>query len=82
MWDNRFAELLRGHLPFLSPDEPLEQDARLRDFGLDSLATVELLAELEREYQVHFADQALSLETFATPAILWKTLSGLTGAAE
>jgi acyl carrier protein len=77
MWDTEFEKLLRRHLPFLSPDEPLEHDARLRDFGLDSLATVELLAELERGYQIRFSDQALSLETFETPAILWKALSAI-----
>ena len=75
MWDSQFEELLRRFLPYLSAEEPLEADARLRDFGLDSLATVELLASLESSYQVRFSDEALSLETFATPAILWRTLS-------
>jgi acyl carrier protein len=77
MWDSQFEELLRRFLPYLSAQEPLAADARLRDLGLDSLATVELLASLESSYQVRFSDEALSLETFATPAILWRTLSAI-----
>jgi acyl carrier protein len=75
MWDENFEDLVRRFLPYLAADEPLEQDARLRDYGLDSLATVELLACLESTYRVRFDDDALSLATFETPGILWKALS-------
>jgi len=77
MWDSRFEELLRSHLPYLSAEERLEPDAQLRDFGLDSLASVELLSGLESGYGVRFQDEALSLSTFETPAVLWKTLSAV-----
>jgi acyl carrier protein len=76
MWDNKFEELLRQYLPFLSADEPLTADTPLREFGLDSLATVELLSTLESTYQARFDDDALTLDTFETPGILWKALSG------
>ncbi|GHB78515.1 hypothetical protein GCM10010377_80800 [Streptomyces viridiviolaceus] len=79
MWDDNFEELLRRHLPFLGPDEALGADAQLKDLGLDSLGTVELLAALESAYDVRFVDDALSVETFATPGTLWKTLGTLTG---
>nr|5CZD_B Chain B, Acyl-carrier-protein [Streptomyces halstedii]7F2R_B Chain B, Acyl-carrier-protein [Streptomyces halstedii]7F2R_D Chain D, Acyl-carrier-protein [Streptomyces halstedii] len=75
MWDAQFENLLRRYLPFLSADQPLEQDINLRDIGLDSLGTVELLSELENTYDVHFQDEALTKETFETPGVLWKTLS-------
>ncbi|TDQ04393.1 acyl carrier protein [Labedaea rhizosphaerae] len=74
MWDEQFEELLRRYLPFLSPEDPIEGDTRLRDFGLDSLGMVELLAQLEAAYDVRFVDDALTLETFETPDVLWKTL--------
>ncbi|MDT0574244.1 phosphopantetheine-binding protein [Streptomyces sp. DSM 3412] len=77
MWDDRFENLLRRYLPFLSADQPLERDVSLRDVGLDSLGTVELLAELENTYDVRFQDEALTKETFETPGVLWKTLSAL-----
>jgi acyl carrier protein len=75
MWDTQFEEQLRRFLPYLAADEQLDDDTELRDFGLDSLATVELLALLENTYQVRFTDDALSLDTFQTPAVLWRTLA-------
>jgi acyl carrier protein len=74
MYDEQFEELLRRYLPFLPADEKLEKDLSLRDFGLDSLGTVELLSQLEGLYDVRFVDDALSPETFSTPGILWDTL--------
>ena len=77
MWDHQFEELLRTYLPFLAADEILAGDTSLRDLGLDSLGTVELLAALEARYDVRFLDDALSLETFATPGVLWAALSAI-----
>ena len=70
-----FEETVRQFLPYLPDDEPLRPDALLRDYGLDSLATVELLGALENRFQVRFREEALSLDSFRTPAVLWETLS-------
>ncbi|KPI28840.1 phosphopantetheine-binding protein [Streptomyces sp. NPDC086989] len=80
-WDKNFEELLREYLPFLSAEEPLEADTDLRAVGLDSLGVVELLGSLEGAYDVRFTDEALSLETFATPAVLWEQIGALREAA-
>lgn len=77
MLDERLEELMRPHLPFLPTGERLTSDSDLRDFGLDSMAIVELLATLERTYGVRFKDELLNLETFATPGTLWRALTGL-----
>lgn len=77
MWDEQFETLLRKQLSFLPPDEPITGDTQLRDYGLDSLGMVELLAGLEAAYDVHFRDEALSLEIFETPQLLWDALQGL-----
>ncbi|MGK4580170.1 phosphopantetheine-binding protein [Kitasatospora sp. HPMI-4] len=77
MWDEKFERILRGFLPFLPPGEQLESDTQLRELGLDSLGTIELLGNLENAYDVRFLDDALTLETFETPGVLWKTLAGL-----
>ncbi|MGN9843372.1 phosphopantetheine-binding protein [Nonomuraea sp. H19] len=74
MWDNRFEEILRQHLPFLPADQKLQEDITLMDFGLDSLGIVQLLGALEDTYGVRFRDDALTSETFQNPAVLWKTL--------
>ncbi|MFB7465289.1 phosphopantetheine-binding protein [Streptomyces sp. NPDC056224] len=73
-WDDAFEAVIRPFLPYLSPDEKLTGDAQLRDLGLDSMGTVELLAALEGAYDVRFLDDALKLENFASPDVLWKTL--------
>ncbi|WP_314254099.1 acyl carrier protein [Streptomyces kutzneri] len=74
MWDSRFEELLRRHLPFFSTTEPIAEDTSLRDYGLDSLAMVELLTDLEATYDIRFGAEALTPETFATAGTLWKSL--------
>ncbi|MCX4723206.1 phosphopantetheine-binding protein [Streptomyces sp. NPDC090052] len=75
MWDEQFEELLRKYLPFLGPHETLTADSGLRDLGLDSLGTVEMLASLETMYDVRFVDDMLTTETFATPGVLWAAVS-------
>jgi nodulation protein F len=75
MWSEQFEKLVRAYLPFLADGEPLAAGASLRDLGLDSLSMVELLATLEKQFDVRFRDEALSAATFATPATLWAALS-------
>ncbi|KJK55203.1 phosphopantetheine-binding protein [Saccharothrix sp. ST-888] len=77
MWDETFEATLRKFLPFLPPGERLESDTQLRELGLDSLGTIELLGTLENAYDVRFLDDALTLETFETPGVLWKTVQSL-----
>ncbi|MFE5663999.1 acyl carrier protein [Streptomyces niveus] len=77
MWDDRFEELLRRHLPYLPADEPLEQTTSLRDVGLDSMGMVELLSSVESLYGVRLRDDALTMETFESPATLWRTLAAV-----
>jgi acyl carrier protein len=81
MWDHQFEHVLRRYLPFLPEDEALTAGASLRDLGLDSLGTVELLADLESTYDLRFVDDTLSLETFETAGVLWETLCMLSEAA-
>jgi acyl carrier protein len=75
MWDAQFELLLRKYLPFLPVDTELSPDLALRECGLDSLGVVDLLMAMESDYGVRLAEDALSLDTFATPASLWDVLS-------
>jgi acyl carrier protein len=77
MWDERFEEFLRRHLPFLPADAVLDEDLSLGDFGLDSMGLVGLLADLEKGYDVRFVDDSLNMENFSTPGRLWLILSAL-----
>jgi acyl carrier protein len=74
-WDEQFESILRGHLPFLPSGEPLDPGQDLRAAGLDSLGAVDLLVALESAYDVRLGEEAMSMDTFATPAALWNTLA-------
>lgn len=76
-WTSEFEELLRPHLVMLGDDLPLPGDRRLVDLGLDSLATVAVLIDLEQTFGVMFPDDALVPETFATADALWTRLADL-----
>ncbi|MCX4911488.1 phosphopantetheine-binding protein [Streptomyces sp. NBC_00878] len=77
MWDDQFEPTVRPFLPFLPPQEPLLPDSELRDLGLDSLGTVQLLGTLEETYQVRFLDGALSMDTFRSAGALWATVESM-----
>jgi acyl carrier protein len=70
-WDARFDDVLSGVLPLLPELRP---DTCLRNHGLDSLATIEVLIQLEDAYAVSIPDALLTADTFATPASLWNVL--------
>jgi acyl carrier protein len=74
MWNERFEVLLRTHLPFLPDDQELCPELDLRGFGLDSMGVVDLLVALETEYCIRLTDDILSMDTFATPGVLWAAL--------
>lgn len=74
MWNEQFEALLRAHLPFLPDDQELRPELDLREFGLDSMGVVDLLVSLESEYCIRMTDDMLSMNTFATPGMLWAAL--------
>jgi acyl carrier protein len=78
-WDARLDDVLHGVLPLL-PE--LADDTCLRNHGLDSLATIEVLIQLEDAYGVSIPDTLLTADTFATPASLWRVLVEVGASAE
>lgn len=55
----------------------LATDIALKDYGLDSAATIDLLLDLEDTYGITMPDEYLSEETFATLTSLWQAVSHL-----
>ncbi|WP_405160842.1 phosphopantetheine-binding protein [Nocardia sp. NBC_01499] len=76
-WAESFEKTLRTYLPLLSADQEVTPDLNLADHGLDSLATVSLLLDLEETFVVTIPDHLLSVTTFATPAGLWEVIDSL-----
>jgi acyl carrier protein len=69
----KFEAVLRAHLRFLEPGAPLAAAEPLGKLGLDSMAAIDLLLDLERTFGVHIPDDLLSAETFETVASLEAT---------
>jgi acyl carrier protein len=82
MTSKRFEQVLVPHLKVTGASDRLRPDASLRDLGLDSLHSVELLFDLEDEYDIILADEALVPETFATPQTLYEAVLAAGGTDE
>ncbi|MEV6690297.1 phosphopantetheine-binding protein [Micromonospora sp. NPDC051196] len=76
-WPDEFEKAVRQYLPMLEEEVVLTAESSLSAFGLDSLATVGLLVELEETFAVQFPDEDLAAETFASPGALWAVIERL-----
>ena len=83
-WPAEFEAQLRPHCRLLGESEALDPGAPLPELGVDSLAVVELIVQLEDAFEVSFPDEALTPEVFATPVTVWRAVQRLlpAGAAE
>jgi acyl carrier protein len=79
--DARFLALLGRHLKYLKPGQELEPDQPLRDLGLDSMASIDLLLDLEEEYGIVMPEEYLTEQSFSTAAALWQAVGTLTDGA-
>ncbi|MER6528193.1 phosphopantetheine-binding protein [Streptomyces sp. NPDC001508] len=79
--DERFTGILRPFLPYLA-DRPLTEDTPLRESGLTSMQSIELLLALEDELDVELPDELLVEETFSTAGSLWSVVASLRGGAD
>lgn len=70
-WDVAYEATVRRFLPRLSGDKALLPDADMPALGLNSLNMLGLLDALEDERDVSFPMEALTHQTFSTPATLW-----------
>jgi acyl carrier protein len=73
-WSPEFEKTLRTHLPLLPDTEVLRPDASLTALGLDSMATVALLVEVEDLFDVSLPDEDITEEAFETPSTLWSLI--------
>jgi acyl carrier protein len=79
--DPRFTELIASYLPVLGARR-LTEDAKLRDLGLDSMRSIDLLFDIEDAFGVTLPDDELNGTTFETAGSLWRALSALLPTAE
>ncbi|WP_328647604.1 phosphopantetheine-binding protein [Amycolatopsis sp. NBC_00348] len=72
--DPRMTELLTPFLKFLNGRE-LGPDDSLRECGLDSMQSINVLFEIEDVFGISLPDEDITDATFATPATLWTAVS-------
>ena len=73
-----FLGILQNCLRQLGDGDTLTMESNLYELGLDSMAAVNLLLELEETYEVIFPDALLTESTFETPMALQLAIASLT----
>ena len=71
--DPRYVEMLSGFLKFRG-DRQITEDSNLRDLGLDSMQSIELLFAIEDTFDVSMPDEVLTESTFASAGSLWQAM--------
>lgn len=73
--DKKFIEIVNNFLQIELTSQNVEEN--LKELGLDSMASIELLLEIETEYELAFPDELLTEETFSSAKNLWNIVSNL-----
>lgn len=67
---DRLVGVLREYLPRVKEDENVDPSAQLADLGLDSMNAINLMLDIEGEFEVDFPDSMLTPEVFHSVATL------------
>jgi len=62
----KLQEILRPRLRFLKADDAVPMDEDLGKLGLDSMASIDLLMDIESQLGVQIPDAMMTVDTFAT----------------
>ena len=73
-YQERLFSLLRPHLRFLPPGKELQPGDSLGSLGLDSMASIDVLMDIESQLGVVIPDEAITVDTFATPGGLLEAI--------
>lgn len=80
--DQQFMTLIQSRLKYIQAGATLQMEQELKPLGLDSMAAVDLLLDLEDTYNVALSDKYLTNETFATAQSLWLVINQLQSSVE
>jgi acyl carrier protein len=73
--DTKFIDIVNKHLQDKLTEHT--KQVELKSLGLDSLASIELLLELEEAYDLVIPDELLVEETFSSGERLWEVVRNL-----
>mgnify|MGYP001388153097 CR=1 FL=1 len=71
--------VVRPHLKFLAAGDPLGASLNLGEAGLDSMASIDLLLDLERTFGVAISDDDLAENSFTTLEEIQKLVAASQG---
>ncbi|NEO67782.1 MAG: acyl carrier protein [Moorea sp. SIO4G2] len=75
--EERLKGILREYLPLVADDEEIAVEADLTDLGLDSMNAVNLMLDIEEEFEVSFPESMLNAEVFYSVSTLAKAIQSL-----
>ena len=58
--------IVRSHCKFAEAETAIEDDSKLADLGLDSMASINLLVDLEDRLGIQIADELIDVDSFET----------------
>ncbi len=73
---DKFRSVLDNYISIDNGDE-IQFDRPLTELGLDSVAVIQLMIDIEMTFDVVFPDELLSAETFETAGSLWAVVESL-----
>lgn len=71
-------ELVVEHIAALDSVDQVDEQSDLAALGLDSMSALNLLMDMEDEFNVEFPEEYLTAEVFQSPATLAAVVSALT----
>ncbi|MEU4792127.1 phosphopantetheine-binding protein [Micromonospora tulbaghiae] len=76
-WPDGFERILRSYCPLAEETERIDPATPLALLGLDSLAMLGFIVDLEDAFTILVPDTMLTDEVFASPASLWEAIRTL-----
>lgn len=67
-------KMLRSHARFIAADADITADMPLASLGVDSLGLIELVGQIEDQFDLEIPAEQITPETFATPASIMHLL--------
>lgn len=73
----KLEQILRAHARFLRAGIDIDPELSLASLGVDSLDIIELIVQIEGEFDMEIPPDRVTPETFSTPASIWRLLCQL-----
>jgi len=62
----KLLAIIKRHLPLGSDTNTLDMSTNLLKMGLDSMATIDLMMDIEQGFEIELPDEALTASAFET----------------